>query len=137
MLISGVTMAQELQELGQWKVGQAVLVHGGANGYESVTPILRITDGRGGTIYAHAYSVETPFDLNGNQRGGDTWHKYYIQPATDADRTRIRGKNAIYRLSKIVWSQLTPEKAIEIEKLLNDNGIETKAKKSEVTTPTH
>ena len=114
---------QELQELGGWKVGMTVLVtEGGAGNYESITPITRITDGRGGTIYAKNLS----FDIHGRERSGDSWHITHIQPATDEDRIRIRGKNARHRLSKINWNELDPKKAIEIEALLNANGIVTK-----------
>lgn len=117
--------AKELQELGQWKVGQAVLLTmGGANNTESVVPITQITDGRGGTIYVGDYL----FDANGHQRTSNEWTRAYIQPAVEADITRIKGKNARYRISKVDWRSLDPVKAIEIEKLLNANGIETRTK---------
>lgn len=119
-------MAKELQELGQWKVGMSVLLKkGGGITSESIVPITKITDSREGTIYAS----NMLFDIQGWQRGGDVWHKSYITPATEEDSIRIRGINARYRLSQVKWLDLVPSKAIEIEKLLNDNGIETRAKK--------
>ena len=114
---------QELQELGEWKVGLPVLLtKGGIGSYESITKITRITDGRGGTVYAGDLS----FDIHGRGRSGDKWHSANIQPATEEDRIRIRGMNARNRLSKIKWHELDPKKALEIETLLNSNGIVTK-----------
>lgn len=129
---------KELQELGKWKVGQKVLItgSGGSGGYEAVRPITRITDGRGGTIYvdikpqiAHSITYvphELSFDEHGSERGGDTWSRKHIDIATEADTIRIKGKNAMKRLACVEWQNLTPEKALEIEKLLNDNGVTTK-----------
>lgn len=116
-------MAKELQELGQWKAGMYVIVHGGGlDNSESIVPITKITDGREGTIYAD----NTLFDIQGWQRGGNTWDRRHIAPATEEDRIRLLGKNARYRISKVKWLALDPAKAIEIEKLLNDNGIQTR-----------
>ena len=118
-------MSKELTELGQWKVGQMVLVIGSMNsGYEGIKPISRITDGRGGTIYVE----DKAYDIYGGLRGGDTWNKWNIQPATDADAIRIRGTNARRRIANFKWNDLDPAKAVEIEKILNDNGIITKVK---------
>lgn len=114
-------MAKELTELGQWKVGQKVLLTTGNIRQESIVPITKITDGRGGTIYVG----NMLFDIMGAQRGNDIWYKSYIAPATEEDAMRIRGKNSRHRLSKVKWLELDPKKAIEIEKLLNDNGINT------------
>lgn len=112
--------AKELQELGEWKVGQEVLIRGSGL---SIRPITRITDGRGGTIYAG----DNSFDKNGRQRGGDGWlYLRYITPVTEEDRIEITGKNARFRISHVEWHNLEPSKAIEIEKLLNENGIKTK-----------
>jgi hypothetical protein len=113
--------AKELQELGNWKVGQKVCVS--KNGYDSilVCQIERITDGRGGTVYAN----DLNFDIKGRERG-EGYHKARIRPATEEDIIRIRGKNALRRIISYGWSELDPAKAIEIEKLLNENGIQTK-----------
>lgn len=117
-------IAKELQEIGEWKVGQKVLVVGGRINREGIYPIERITDGRGGTIYVGNTSFNA---TSGRQIGGDTC-AFYMRAATEEDYLRIRGKNAAYRLSQIQWSKLDPAKVIEIEKLLNDNGIDTKKK---------
>ena len=118
-------MSKELTELGEWKVGQKVLLRFGNMGQESITSITRITDGRGGTIYLN----DMAFNVNGSQRGGGVWDRSHISVGTEADVIRIRGKNARYRLSKVSWMELDPAKAIEIEKLLNDNGIVTRNEK--------
>jgi len=116
-------MPNQLQELGQWKVGQLVLVSsGGINSYEGISPITKITDGREGTIIVG----EMLFDVNGKERTTDQWYGKTIRPATEEDRIRIRGKNARNRIYKVKWLELDPAKAIEIEKILNDNGIVTK-----------
>jgi hypothetical protein len=112
--------AKELQELGQWKVGQYVTINSRYG--KSICPITKITDGRGGTIYAG----NSKFDERGNLRGGDIWNTETITLATDEDRIEIKGRNAKYRLSEVDWSKLNNSKAIEIEKLLNDNGIKTR-----------
>lgn len=115
--------AKELQELGEWKVGQKVTVHGGgAWSSLSIKPIDRITDGRKGTIYVDGNA----YDLRGHQRGGDVWYCRRIKPVTDTDILFVRGSNAKTRLKKIDWQKIEDEKAIEIEKLLNENGIQTK-----------
>jgi len=119
-------MTKELTELGQWKVGQKLYIKGSGTttGYEAILPIDRITDGRGGTIYVGSRL----FDINGHQRGSDVWGKVNIREATEADYISIRGKNAKSRISNVNWLKLDAAKAIEIEKLLNDNGIETRQK---------
>ena len=118
---------KNLTEIGQWKVGQPVLVQmGGASRRESIAPISKITDGRGGTIYVG----EQLFDTDGHQRTSDSWNRAFIQPATEADVIRIKGKNARFRIANYDWQNLDPSKAIEIEKLLNENGIETKVRRT-------
>lgn len=120
-------MSKELQELGQWKVGVSVLIRQNAIGgdQESIVRLEKITDGRGGTIFADGKM----FDLSGCQRGGDRWYSAHASIATEADAIRIRGKNARYRLSIFNWKNLDPVKATEIEKLLNASGIDTRTKK--------
>ena len=117
-------MSKELTELGEFKVGDKVCIEGDL-GRKCISTITKISDGRGGTIYAS----EMLFDKNGSQRGADTWHKSYMRVATEADVIDIRGKNARNRISKYKWLDLDPAKALEIEKLLNDNGIVTKEAK--------
>jgi hypothetical protein len=114
---------KNLEELGQWKVGQKVYIDktSSFHGYEAVSPIERITDGRGGSIYVK----DMNFDKNGKERG-EGYHKATIRPATEEDIIRIRGNNARSRIKHYDWSELDPAKAIEIEKLLNENGIQTK-----------
>ena len=115
---------QELQELGIWKVGLPVLIRaGGFSESESITKIVRITDARDGTIYAGNLA----FTSTGRERTSNKIYSAFITPATDEDYLRIRGKNAQYRLSKVNWQKLDYTKAIEIESLLNANGVATKA----------
>ena len=104
--------AKELQALGPWKVGMLVLItKGGMGSYESITPITRITDGRGGTIYTKDLS----FDLSGRERSEEKWHTAYMSTATLDDAIRIKGMNARNRLGKVKWNELDPKKATEIE----------------------
>ena len=110
---------KNLQSLGDFIVGEKVLVKNRSDKY--ILPIERITDGRGGTIYVGGLS----FDAQGRQRG-DVWQTAYISIPTKQDYVNVKGRNAIIRLRKVEWSSLTPEKAIEIEKLLNDNDIKTR-----------
>lgn len=80
--------AKELQELEQWKVGAKVVVKF-PNGSESISTIERITDGRGGTIYL-PLPFTTSFNIYGNERTSNSWHFYFIQPATEKDINRVR-----------------------------------------------
>ena len=112
-------MSKQLTELGQWKLGQKVLISNTET--ESITSITKITDGRDGTIYVS----DKKFNVNGKQRHAEVWHKFYIEVAKEEDYIRIKGKNARYRLSKVKWLDLEPTKALEVQKLLNDNGIIT------------
>jgi hypothetical protein len=109
--------AKELQELGKWKVGQKVTLRG--NNSLSIKPITKITDGRGGTIYAGDYK----FDERGRERTSDSWHFRTITPATHEDQIELSGKIARNRLYKVEWLELDYEKAIKVEKFLNENGI--------------
>lgn len=113
---------KQLQELGEFKVGQKVLMEksSGMGAFRGIRYVEKITTGHGGTIFVDGYR----FDQYGWQRG-DSWNKVQIKPATDQDSINIKGANAGKRLSRIKWNKLPPEKVIEIEKLLNDNGINT------------
>ena len=112
-------MAKELKELGKWEVGQAVVIEG-FRGSLRIRCIERITDGRGGTIYVDGVS----FRQSGSQRGGDGWHFLHIKIATNEDRIKIKGMNSRQKLCQYKWQTLELEKAIEIEKLLEENGID-------------
>jgi len=114
--------AKELQELGDWKVGQEVYLDQ-TNGFKAIKRIERITDGRNGTIYVYGYS----FDKQGHQRG-DSWNRLHIVPVTDKHRLSIKGANARRRLTNVEWFKLSNEEAIQIENLLNENGIQTRSK---------
>jgi len=117
-------MAKELQELGNWKVGMLVYDNGNSYRPESLTRITRITDGRGGTIYVG----ESSFDINGSQRGSDTWSKQRIQVATPVDLQRIKENNAIERLSRFDWKSLRGDQAVIIQDTLLTLGIDLKKK---------
>jgi hypothetical protein len=105
--------AKELQELGKWKVGQKVTLRG--NNSLSIKPITKITDGRGGTIYAGDYK----FDERGRERTSDSWHFRTITLTTDEDRLEIAGKNARNKLYQVEWQKLDYREAIAIEQFLN------------------
>jgi hypothetical protein len=111
---------KQFQELGEFKVGMKVLVSEHMGG-KSIRPIDKITSGLGGTIFVNG----NRFAFNGHQRG-EGWHKATITPATSDDYVNIRGTNAGRRLAKVEWNKLDPAKALEIEDLLNKNGVETK-----------
>ena len=113
---------KELNELGDWKVGQEVCIEkGGLGGFRRICKIERITNGRKGTVYAN----DRNFDIHGNERGTG-YHQANMTPATDKDRMDIKGANARRRLKNVEWNKLGPLTAIKIENLLNENGIKTK-----------
>ena len=68
--------AKELQELGEWKVGEKVVVDRRMREY--IRPITKITDGRGGTIYVE----NSKYDSKGWERGRDTWSRGMIHKLT-------------------------------------------------------
>ena len=111
--------AKELQELGDFKVGQQVYCESRLN--TSISTIDRITDGRNGTIYVNG----TSYDSKGYQRG-DIWATGTITPATEEHKRSMIAKRARYRLARYEWQKLSDDNAIAIEKLLRDNGFDIK-----------
>jgi hypothetical protein len=111
--------AKELQELGQWKVGQLVALfhHGSITGLRKIT---RITDGRKGTIYVSNKTnivgeiYETAYDSNGNLRTPDRWSNCSISPATEAHIKTIKISKAYNFLQSFNWQTLSPDQAIQI-----------------------
>ena len=109
---------KELQELGQWKVGETVTTfqRGTITGFRKIS---RITDGRGGTIYVYNKNIslevyETAYDIYGNQRGADIWNTCSIEPTTDAHRQIAKEAKAYNFLQDFNWKTLTPAQAIQI-----------------------
>jgi len=119
--------AKELQELGKWKVGMLGYDNGSSLAGPSVVKITRITDGRGGTLYINSGRLsEKTFDINGNERGGSTWHRRHIEPATEEDLLNIQGMVIKSRLTAFNWRRLSNENAVKVEEFLNQLGIVTK-----------
>jgi hypothetical protein len=112
---------QQLQEIGEFKVGDSVLIEKTTTGYKAIRNIEKITSGHGGTIFVDGMR----FDQHGRQRG-DTWHSALMRHSTEQDLIDIKGANAKRRILKIRWNEVTPEQALEIESFLNKIGIETK-----------
>jgi hypothetical protein len=119
-----ITMAKEIQEIGQWKVGMLVIDNGNAGCPERIMKIDRITDGRNGTIHIG----NTAFDINGRQRGGDAW-SMHISPATDEDIHRVKGSVAKRRLGSFNWDSITGDQALQLEQVLMSAGIDIRKKK--------
>jgi hypothetical protein len=105
-----------------WEVGQRVVVDRRMN--ESIRTVTRITDGRDGTVYVKEGKSETAFDRFGNQRGADTWSRARMEPATESDVKRVKGKIARNQLSRFEWHELDPDKALEIRDLLREKGLD-------------
>ena len=102
-----------------WMVGDKAVVV--ARHFEFIVTITRITNGRGGTIYAKAAREDAPeiaYDSKGRQRGSDSWNHNDISPATQEDITRIRAKVARLQLSRFSWVNLHPDIAMEIRDYL-------------------
>lgn len=105
-----------------WEVGQKVVVD--RRMIESIRTISRITDGRDGTIYVKEGNSETAFDRFGNQRGADTWSRARMDPATESDVKRVKGKVARHQLARFDWVNMDPNKAMEIRDLLREKGLD-------------
>lgn len=118
-----MSKAKELQELGQWKVGQQVYIEGSS--LRCIKTISRITDGRDGTIYVNdkggigAYS----FDIHGWERGGNEWRRVHIVPATEEHKKMLKAMWARTRLQAIKWSELSDDKALEIQAMMINAGL--------------
>jgi hypothetical protein len=115
--IGDKTMAKELTELGEWKVGQEVILNWKWG--NSILPIERITDGRGGTIYVKGKS----FDVSGNERTSDIWNDTRIVIATDDDKKRIAMQIRKHKLTEFDFQNLTLEQASEIVAFMREKGI--------------
>jgi hypothetical protein len=111
--------AKELQELGQWKVGQIVVSHsGGTGGVERLLKITRITDGRGGTIYIE----DIAFDLYGHERTSNSaWHSKSISPATEEDIKRIVLEDMRRYLQNFDWSKQSDVQVSLVYKIIKGN----------------
>lgn len=118
-----MSKTKNLDELGQWKVGMEVYHDSNLRGFV-VGKIVRITDGRDGTIYVTFGSdTETPYDKNGNERGAGTWSKTYIYPLTVEKKNEIILYNRKEKLKSFKWNDLTVEQASEIVVFMREKGI--------------
>ena len=116
-------MAKELQELGQWKVGQEVLWEaGGASLGKSIEVIERITDGRGGSIYLKDNSG-SGYDSNGFSRNGGAFHRAYITPMTPELKAQITVESRRQKLSRFDWKNLPDEQINQVITFMREKGI--------------
>lgn len=116
-------MTKEIQSLestgfmgkATWTVGQQVIVYGGgAMQWKQVRKIDRITDGRGGTIYVG----KEAYDSGGMMRGGDTWSRQHIAPATEKLLLEVRSEYAKMKLGKFDWNSLPDWAALRVIEVL-------------------
>ena len=109
--------AKEHQKLGEWEVGQEVVVRArGMMAKDHIALIERITEGRGGTVYVQGQG----YDQNGWQRGGDAWGRLHIHSVTQEDRIKIAGEKAKLRLQYFKWNDIDDKKAVEIRTILKE-----------------
>ena len=109
--------AKELQELGQWKVGQEVICY--ERHYRKTCIIKRITDGRGGTIYAGGSS----FDADGKIRSSSIWDQARIEILTPEAREEIINRTRRNKLSQFDFSSLPFNQSSEIFLKMKEMGI--------------
>ena len=113
-------MSKQLQELGEWKVGQEVIIIGGEFiETKTIANIEKITDGWGGTLYLKGFK----YDSRGLQRS-DGYHRQHLVPATEELKKEIRGTKARWILEKFKWHDLKPDEAMRIYKVLKENNVE-------------
>jgi hypothetical protein len=105
------------------KVGDKVIVHSQYNEYISkithITKTGRIrTDGTGATY----------FDKNGNQIGGDIWHRVYITIPTEEDYKRLNKlsivKKAVNLMGRYGVDDISVEQAEKIIEILGKSEVE-------------
>lgn len=108
---------KELTELGQWKVGQEVVVHG--KHYRSSAVIDRITDGRKGTLYIG----KNAYDVGGHSRGTDIWNGSHIEPMTPKIKESIIKRNRANRLNNFNFGSLTIDQLSDIYLKIKEMGI--------------
>lgn len=126
--------AKDLQELGQWKVGNKVIVsHRGSSLQPDYTaPISRITDGRNGTVYIKVKrsleEIERAYDKNGFERGGDVCSSSIIEPATPEKIEKLVAERTKIRLRYFDWNKLTDTQALQLDTYLASIGINIRTK---------
>ena len=108
-------MAKDLQQLGEWKVGDKVCITGGVFETKTIGTIDRITEGWGGTLYVKG----DKYDKRGWQRS-DGYHRKQLEPLTEEAEQEVYGIRARNRLQRVAWAKLEPSKALEIFNLLKD-----------------
>ncbi len=119
-----MSKTKNLDELGQWKVGMEVYVANNLQGFV-IGKVVRITDGRDGTIYATFGSnpSETAYEINGMERGGDKWHTTHLYPLTNEKKIEIAMFFRKEKLRSFKWDELTVEQASEIVVFMREKGI--------------
>jgi len=112
-------MSKQLQELGEWKVGQEVIVIGGGfTQTKRVAKIDKITDGWGGTLSVQG----DKYDARGWQRGGE-WDGKQIVPSTEELKREIHGMRARNKLQHFAWHSLDPSEALRIYGILASSNV--------------
>ena len=112
--------AKELTELGQWKVGQeVVLSYPAPQDRETIKTIERITDGRNGTIYVDNMA----FDLHGRQRNSNSWTFFSISVVTPDIKEGIIKKNRRIKLRQFDFKSLTFDQASDLVLKMREMGI--------------
>ena len=82
------------------KVGDKVVV--GSTYRKSITAVTKITPkGFINTDSGHQ------FNADGSQRGGDTWHRSYLQPLTDDILSEFKKDNLVGKCNNIKFKELT------------------------------
>jgi len=111
----------QLQELGEWKVDQPVILYynSGFTERKAITKIKKITSGRGGTIFVD----DMMFDRNGWSRS-QGYHRPYIKAATPELIEETRGENARNKLAHFKWKEITLADANKYINILREAGLE-------------
>lgn len=118
-----MSKTKNLDELGRWKVGMDVYHTCNLRGFV-IGKVVRITDGRGGTVYVtFGNPSESAYDINGNERGCGTWSKTYLYPLTIEKKNEIALSIRKEKLRSFKWDDLTVEQASEIVLFMREKGI--------------
>ena len=114
-------MAEQLQELGEFKVGDQVVVttNRGFNKYRYIAVIDKISSAYGGTIWVD----KTRYDNRGWARGHTGYHPPRITPVTVELIEEVRGEQSRARLEHFKWHELSPKEANHYIHTLREAGL--------------